>query len=687
MRKILFSLLTVVLLVGLTASLVGCRLGGDYDSGPAVETTGTGTGTGTDTGTTISGKVSLSSDYDNGIMADLRQALASGTTIASGANLTAQLYAYTTTGTTTVGVAVPVGANGIFTIPVSKTLKNFYVVVTYKKLNLYAVLDTVPTAQFLVTERTTAIGAVVLAAIPSGKLFTAAQVEAQVPADLTTIIAKIVAGLKDAANGTKGIVNDPAVKAAAGKLTVKTLSSIAVVPSTISVAKNGTYNLTGITVTATYSDASHATVTGIWSGTGVTGTTYTAPNATGSATILCTYIEGGVTKTASVAVTITGPKTLSSISLSSTTLSVVKNGTFNLAGITVTALYSDATHATVTGIWSGTGVNGTTYTAPSASGSATIVCTYIENGATKTASIAVTITDVAPKTLASIAVAPSSFSVAKNGTYNLSGITVTATYSDSTHATVTGTWSGTGVSGTTYTAPSAAGNATIVCTYIENGITKTANVAVTITDVVVKTLSSISVAPSSFTVAVSGTYNLTGIIVTATYSDSTHATVTGTWSGTGVSGTTYTAPTTAGNATVVCTYSDGLATKTADVAVTITGAVSGKLIVPFEPAVNPATPMGVATTKVIITKVGLGTDFNPTVIIKAKAGAEAYTFIKKTSESTADKCVLAPNQTTSTSPVDAIASLTFSVEIPIGAHISIYDMSEDVETGSTTVSL
>ncbi|MBF0548597.1 MAG: hypothetical protein HQM08_29475 [Candidatus Riflebacteria bacterium] len=355
-----------------------------------------------------------------------------------------------------------------------------------------------------------------------------------------------------------GVVKSANLSVTINAVVTKTLSSVSLSTSAIKLATNGTYNLGGITTTANYSDSTTATVSGAWSGTGVSGTTYTAPPTGGIATVTFTYSEGGVTKTADVGVTIKG---LNSITLATTSFVLMTYATYNLGGITVTANYSDSTTAAVTtGTWSGTGVSGTTYTAPGASGNVTVTCSYSEGGVTKTADVAVTI-----KALSSISLSTSSINVITNGTYNLAGITVTANYSNSSSATVaTGTWSGTGVSGTTYTAPPSAGIATITYTYCEGGTCQAASVSVNI-----RALSSISLATSSIKLLTNATYDLSKIGVTANYSNSTTAAATGTWFGTGVSGTTYTAPPSAGVATITCTYTEGGTTQTASVSVSI----------------------------------------------------------------------------------------------------------------------
>ena len=94
-----------------------------------------------------------------------------------------------------------------------------------------------------------------------------------------------------------------------------TLSSLAIAPATVTLAGGATQ---AFVATATYSDASTATVTATYTATLGTfaASTYTAPAATAAnqtATITGSYTEGDVTKTATATVTISGT-TSSSIS-------------------------------------------------------------------------------------------------------------------------------------------------------------------------------------------------------------------------------------------------------------------------------------------------------------------------------------------------------------------------------------
>ena len=178
-----------------------------------------------------------------------------------------------------------------------------------------------------------------------------------------------------------------------------------------------------------------------------------------------------------------------------------------------------------------------------------VAITYTRAGITKNASQAVTV-----RVLSSIEVttAPTKTSYYIGETFNSAGMAITATMSDNSTKVVTGwTYSPT-------TALTASSN-TATISYTENGVTKTTTQAITI-----RTLSSIAVttAPTKTTYKYGETFASAGMVITATYTDSTTRVVTG-W--------TY-SPTTAltlANTAITISYTEGSVTKTATQAITV----------------------------------------------------------------------------------------------------------------------
>jgi hypothetical protein len=183
-----------------------------------------------------------------------------------------------------------------------------------------------------------------------------------------------------------------------------TLSGIAVGgPASVNEGATGSY-----TATATWSDGSTTTVSPTWSVTTAYATISSAGvltaaqvSATQSATVTASYASGGVTKSASQAVSIVNvPATLSSITVSGPS-SVEEGAT---GSFTATATWSDGTTTSVSPAWSVTTAYATISSAGvltaaqvAANQSVTVSASYTSGGVTKSASQAVSIVNVPSK--------------------------------------------------------------------------------------------------------------------------------------------------------------------------------------------------------------------------------------------------------------------------------------------------
>ena len=239
---------------------------------------------------------------------------------------------------------------------------------------------------------------------------------------------------------------------------------------------------------------------------------------------------------------------------------------------------------TSVGTLTGTGTTAT-YRAPTAAGTHVVTAKSVED-ASKSASSVVTVEAVPPPppAVVSVALSPSSTSLAATATHAF-----TATVSGSTNTSVTwfvdgvangssttGTVSGTGNT-ITYNAPSAGGNHTLVAKSSADP-TKSASAAITVAPPPPPVVISVTLAPGSANLAASASQSFT-----ATVSGSTNTNVVwsvdgvvqgnasvGTISGTG-STITYTAPSTGGSHTLVaCSGADS--TKSASATLTVQNA-------------------------------------------------------------------------------------------------------------------
>ena len=225
--------------------------------------------------------------------------------------------------------------------------------------------------------------------------------------------------------------------------TAPVLTSVAVTPATASVPKGTT---TQLTATASYSDGSTADVTSAATWSSDNTSAATVSNAAGTQGLVTGLTEGSANVTATVgttygtsAVTVTAP-VLSSLAVTPASTSVVAGRTTQL---TATGTYSDGSTADVTesATWSSdtTAVATVSDTAGTkglvrgvSSGSAQITAAI----GTVTGSSSVSVT---PAELVSVSVTPSSASIRKRATVQL---TATATYSDGSTADATSaaTW-------------------------------------------------------------------------------------------------------------------------------------------------------------------------------------------------------------------------------------------------------
>ncbi len=246
-----------------------------------------------------------------------------------------------------------------------------------------------------------------------------------------------------------------------------TLSSISIRtnPSKMTYTVGESFNSSGLTLNAYYSDGSSKVIT--------SGFTCSKPDMStaGSKKVTVTY-QG---KTASFNITVkeaTPSVTVSSISIrtnpSKTTYTVGES--FNSSGLTLNVYYSDGTSKSVT--------SGFTCSKPDMSTAGTKKVTVTYKG--KTASFNITV-KAKPATLSSISIKtnPSKTTYNIGESFNSSGLTLTAKYSDGTSKTVT--------SGFTCSKPdmSTAGTKTVTVTY--QG--KTASFKITVKAAAVKATS------------------------------------------------------------------------------------------------------------------------------------------------------------------------------------------------------
>jgi len=238
-----------------------------------------------------------------------------------------------------------------------------------------------------------------------------------------------------------------------------------------------------------------------------------------------------------------------------------------------------------TGLDGGSGASSTTLTVKSTSTARVNLCKIVLK--------IVTGYTPAEKSLSNISVTtqPTKSSYTINETLDTTGLVITADYGDNSSADVTSSCTLSPANGTQLTT---VGSQTVNVSYTYSGVTKTASFNVTVTSASV-TLDSIAVTtePDQMTYTVGDTLDTNGIVVTASYSDTTTADVTSSCS---FSPTTLS---TAGSQTITVSYS-GLTAEfsvTVNAAKTLTGlSSSGNLTTTSYTAGQSFNPAGLTIT-------------------------------------------------------------------------------------------
>jgi hypothetical protein len=279
-------------------------------------------------------------------------------------------------------------------------------------------------------------------------------------------------------------------------------------------------------VTAHYSDDSEEVVTD-YSAAPAAGTVL---DAAGQQAVTVSYTEDGVTVTVTFNVTvktISVEKVLESISITTNPdkTEYTVGDALDLTGLVVTAHYSDDSEEVVADY----------STAPVAgaileiAGQQTVAVNYTEDGKTVAVTFSVTVKTISvEKTLDSISATtyPDKMEYTEGEALDLTGLVVTACYSDGSKEAVTG-YSTTPEAGTVL---DTAGEYDIIVSYTEDGKTVTTKFSVTVEMVdIVTVLDSISVTeyPDKREYDLGEALDLAGLVITAHYSDKSTSPVTG----------------------------------------------------------------------------------------------------------------------------------------------------------------
>jgi hypothetical protein len=310
----------------------------------------------------------------------------------------------------------------------------------------------------------------------------------------------------------------------------------------------------GLVVTASYTGGTAAVVAG-WT------VDKTADLTVSDTTVTVSYTEGENDKTATFNITVTA-RTLTGIAITSQPAkkSYVEGQAFDKTGMTVTASYGDGSSKPVTDYLVVIGTNGSS---SFSLGDTAVIVGYTEDGGSTYSTAEVTGITVAARALTGLTVKaqPAKTAYKTGEKFEKTGMTVEAVYNGGilTKPVTAYTVDKTG-------ALTAADNK-ITVSYTEGDVTRTADVAITVT---ARTLTGITVtALPGKTVYTAGEYfDRLGAVITAHYSDSPDATV--------IAYTVdKTGALTAADTTVTVSYTENGVTKTAQITITVNAVAAG----------------------------------------------------------------------------------------------------------------
>jgi hypothetical protein len=280
---------------------------------------------------------------------------------------------------------------------------------------------------------------------------------------------------------------------------------------------NDTLDLTGLVVTGTFSDGSTSTES--ISGTNISG--FNSGAAVASQTLTVTV--GARTTTYTISVNAVTP-VVSSITISASPLTLSVGSTTQFTAST-SDQFGNPINASVTWSSSDTSVGNIDASGLfTASATGTTVITGTAGSTTISATVTVTVnsTPIPAPTLSSIAITTpaNKLSYNINDTLDLTGIVVTGTYSDG--STSTESISGTNISGFNSSTTTASETLTINV----SGKTATYTISVSSGSIPAPTLSSIAITTpaNKLSYNINDTLDLTGLVVTGTFSDGSTST-------------------------------------------------------------------------------------------------------------------------------------------------------------------
>lgn len=271
-------------------------------------------------------------------------------------------------------------------------------------------------------------------------------------------------------------------------------------------------DLTGMTVTAVFSDGTRQAVTGECVMSPANGTILAAAHTE----VNISYQKNGITRYTKCPLTVFELQNLTVVS-GPTKTEYYGGEQLLLAGTEIRANYSDGTFKNVTELCTYRPVNGAVLDDTIQS----VLVTYTEGLVTKTATLPLTVHALVLEAISITTVPKTAYR--PNEVLDLTGIVVTAVYNSRGTKDVTAQCTFNPVDGTRLTTP---GESAVMVTYTEGSVTKHASFAIYVAEEVVLASLTITANPTKMTYRQGDALDVSGISVTASYTDGTNRIVT-----------------------------------------------------------------------------------------------------------------------------------------------------------------
>ena len=287
-------------------------------------------------------------------------------------------------------------------------------------------------------------------------------------------------------------------------------------PTKTSYDAGDTLNLSGLHVSAAWSDGTNSDVTSSCVTSPANGAVLTKNDTA----VIITWSYGGTQYTAVQAITVTVPLAPVNIYISNAPTRIVytEGDRLDLSGMIVKARWNDETETDVTNAVSSTPANGTILTTSDTS----VSIAWIYNGRTFTTTQNITVSEIPVPSRIYVYAAPTKIAYTEGNTLDITGMIVRASWTDGTVTDVTSEITTVPANGAVLTTS----DTSIAISWVYNGITYSTTQAITVSELPVPSNIYVYSRPTKIAYVEGDALNLSGMVIKAVWSDETETTVT-----------------------------------------------------------------------------------------------------------------------------------------------------------------